>query len=475
MQGNILIIDDELVVCQSCEKIFLRAGHNVKYTTSGKQALIMLVEEEFDVVFTDLKMVDIGGMEILQTVKTKYPDTVVVVITGYATIASAVETMRYGAFDYLPKPFTPAELLAVLNKALERRRVIKISKNEFKYADTSGFEGIIGKCPKMLEVYNLIDKVAQTDSTVLILGESGTGKDLTARAIHNRSRRKDYKFFAVDVSTLSSSLIESELFGYVKGAFTGANTDKQGVFEVADKGTIFLDEIGNLSLDIQARLLRVLQEKEFLPVGSTVVKKVDVRLIFATNKNLKKLVEENKFREDLYYRLNVFPIILPPLRERKEDIPELAKHFIRKYAEKFNRKEPIIDVDTMQMLQNYHWPGNVRELEHTMERLMILVEGEEITPIHISNILYKTETQRKFHIPKDIYELNSLKKQIRETSIHEIEKLFLLEALARNNWNISKAALDVSMQRPNFQALMKKYGIKKPGSKSSEEDVDTEE
>jgi two-component system NtrC family response regulator len=462
MNANILIVDDELVICQSCEKIFLRAGHKVTYTTSGKQALNLLEEQIFDVVFTDLKMADIGGMEVLQTVKQKFPDTIVVVITGYATVASAVETMRFGAFDYLPKPFTPGELLGVLNKALEKRNLIKVTNEEFNYTEVSGFEGIIGRSPGIVSVYNLIRKVAPTESTVLILGESGTGKDLTAKAIHNRSKRKNNDFFAIDVSTLSSNLIESELFGHVKGAYTGAVSDKQGVFEVADKGTIFLDEIGNLPLEIQARLLRVLQEKEFLPVGSTTIKKVDVRLIFATNKNLRFLSEEGKFREDLYYRINVFPIKLPSLRDRKEDIPELVMHFLKKYCKKIDRKVPSIEIEAMEMLQNYHWPGNIRELEHIIERLTIIVEDTEIKAVHISTVLFKTETFINSVLPKNIYDLNNFKKRIRETSIQEIEKLFVTEALLRNDWNISKASLDVSMQRSNFQALMKKYGIKKP-------------
>ena len=462
MNANILIVDDELVICQSCEKIFLRAGHKVTYTTSGKQALNLLEEQIFDVVFTDLKMADIGGMEVLQTVKQKFPDTIVVVITGYATVASAVETMRFGAFDYLPKPFTPGELLGVLNKALEKRNLIKVTNEEFNYTEVSGFEGIIGRSPGIVSVYNLIRKVAPTESTVLILGESGTGKDLTAKAIHNRSKRKNNDFFAIDVSTLSSNLIESELFGHVKGAYTGAVSDKQGVFEVADKGTIYLDEIGNLPLEIQARLLRVLQEKEFLPVGSTTIKKVDVRLIFATNKNLRLLSEEGKFREDLYYRINVFPIKHPSLRDMKEDIPELVMHFLKKYCKKIDRKVPSIEIEAMEMLQNYHWPGNIRELEHIIERLTIIVEDTEIKAVHISTVLFKTETFINSVLPKNIYDLNNFKKRIRETSIQEIEKLFVTEALLRNDWNISKASLDVSMQRSNFQALMKKYGIKKP-------------
>jgi DNA-binding NtrC family response regulator len=461
MKANILIVDDEIVICKSCEKIFKRAGHNITYTISGKEALHILENNTFDVVFTDLKMIDVGGMEVLRTIKQKYPDTIVVIITGYATVASAVETMRYGAFDYLPKPFTPAEITAVLDKALEKRKLIDITSKKFKYSTESGFEGIIGRSPKMSDVYSLIDKVAQTDSTVLIIGESGTGKDLTAKAIHNRSRRKYEKFFAIDVSTLSSTILESELFGHVKGSFTGAYANKEGVFEAANKGTIFLDEIGNLPVETQARLLRILQEKEFIPVGSTVVRKVDVRLIFATNQDLKQLVLEGRFREDLFYRLNVFPLKLPPLRERREDIPELVMFFLKKYCEKMEREIPNVQIESMEMLVNYHWPGNVRELEHAVERLTILVEGNEILPSHVSSALFKTEVNISSSVPKNIYELNSLKKQIRDSSIQEIEKMFIIEALRRNDWNISQASREVNMQRSNFQALMRKYEIKK--------------
>lgn len=461
MKASILIVDDEVVICRSCEKIFKRAGHDVTFTTSGKEALKILEAQTFDVVFTDLKMMDIGGMEVLRTIKQKFPDTIVVIITGYATVASAVETMRYGAFDYLPKPFTPAEIIAVLNKALEKREIIKVTSTKFNYTPEAGFEGIIGRSRRMCEVYNLIERVAQTDSTVLIIGESGTGKDMTAKAIHNKSKRKDKNFFAIDVSTLSSTILESELFGHVKGSFTGAYSNKEGVFEAADEGTIFLDEIGNLPIETQARLLRVLQNKEFIPVGSTTVKKVDVRLIFATNQDLKQLVLDGKFREDLFYRLNVFPIKLPPLRERHEDIPELIMFFLKKYCNKIGKEIPSIQIEAMELLVNYHWPGNVRELEHAVERLTILVDSNEIKPAHISSALFRAEINAASSIPKSIDELNSLKKQIRESSIQEVEKMFIIEALRRNDWNISKAARDVSMQRSNFQALMKKYEVKK--------------
>jgi DNA-binding NtrC family response regulator len=461
MKSHILIVDDELVICRSCEKVFRRAGHTTAIATSGREALRELDSTRFDVVFTDLKMMDMGGLEVLQAVREKYPTTVVVVITGYATIASAVETMRSGAFDFLPKPFTAGELLAVLNRALEKRKLLRMSEPDYEYTEETDFEGLIGKSPAMMEVFRLIGKVGPTDSTVLIIGESGTGKDLTAKAIHQRSKRKKAMFFAIDISTLSSTLLESELFGHVKGAFTGATSDKPGVFEAANHGTIFLDEIGNLPLETQSRLLRVLQEKEFLPVGSTSVTQVDLRMIFATNQNLKELVNAGKFREDLYYRLNVFPLRLPPLRERREDIPELALHFLRKYCTSADRAIPRVRAEAMELLTSYHWPGNVRELEHAVERLTILVEGDEIEPLHVSAALYRTDSSLRSMVPKTGDELKDLKKRIRESSVQEIEKIFLEEALMRNDWNISRAARDVNMQRSNFQALMRKYGMKK--------------
>jgi DNA-binding NtrC family response regulator len=462
MKAHILIVDDEPVICRSCEKVFRRAGHTAALAGSGRQALALLASEAFDVVFTDLKMMDMGGLEVLQAVREKYPTTVVVVITGYATIASAVETMRSGAFDFLPKPFTAGELLAVLHRALEKRKLFLMASPDYRFDEEAGFEGMIGKSPAMKEVFRLIQRVGPTDSTVLIVGESGTGKDLTAKAIHRWSRRKEGNFFAVDISSLSSTLLESELFGHVKGAFTGATADVPGVFAAADNGTIFLDEIANLPLETQSRLLRVLQEQEFMPVGSTKVTKVDLRMIFATNRDLKELVHGGKFREDLYYRLNVFPLRLPPLRERREDIPELVLHFLHKHSASVGRPLPRVRAEAMESLMNYSWPGNVRELEHTVQRLAILVEQDEIDAAHISAVLYRTDSALRTIVPKTGDELKTLKQKIRESSVQEVEKVFLEEALMRNGWNISRAAREVHMQRSNFQALMRKYGLKKP-------------
>ena len=462
MTGRILVVDDEIVICRSCEKVFRRAGHEVVTATSGRQALQILEAEEFDVVFTDLKMMDIGGLEVLQTVRQRYSSTVVVVITGFASVASAVETMRCGAFDYLPKPFTAGELMAVLDRALSRRRLARISSNPNDAISAGGFHGLVGGSQRMQDVFALVRKVAPTDSTVLIVGESGTGKDLTAKAIHEESQRRARRFFAIDISSLSSTLLESELFGHVRGAFTGATTDKPGLFDVADGGTIFLDEIGNLLPETQSRLLRVLQEKEFLPVGSTTIRRVDVRLIFATNKNLKRLVADGSFREDLYYRLNVFPLRLPPLRERPEDVPDLAIHFLDKFCRANERTLPSIEPEALNVLTGYQWPGNVRELEHVMERLVILVEGPTIEPVHVSAALFHSEPAVRSVLPRTSEELKKLKRQIRESSVREIEKLFIEESLKRNDWNVSRAARDAEMQRSNFQSIMKKHGIKRP-------------
>jgi DNA-binding NtrC family response regulator len=462
MAARILVVDDELVICRSCEKVFRKAGHDVSTALSGRQALDLLTRESFDVVFTDLKMMDVGGMEVLKAVKEHYPETIVVVITGYATIASAVETMRSGAFDYLPKPFTAAELMAVLERALERRHLSHVTNDEEDRPPHPAFPGLAGHSDKMHEVAALVRRVAPTDCTVLIVGESGTGKDLTAKEIHNHSKRRAERFVAIDIATLPSSLLESELFGHVKGAFTGAIADTPGVFARAEKGTIFLDEIGNLPLETQSRLLRVLQEKEYLPVGGTAVRKADVRLIFATNKNLKELVQSGLFREDLYYRLNVFPIKLPPLRERTEDIPDLVMHFLKKYSLANGRTPPGVDASALEAMMAHSWPGNVRELEHAVERLVILVDEDTILPTHVASALYGPAMQNMTTAPRTNEDLKERKRHIREVSVQEMEKLFVAEALSRNDWNVSRAARDVNMQRSNFQALMKKYRIRRP-------------
>jgi DNA-binding NtrC family response regulator len=455
---KILVIDDDLTVCKSCQKIIQKAGYDVAYCLSGHEALRMMQDTPYDIVFTDLKMAEMGGMEVLRFIKTKDPDIVVVIITGYATVASAVETMKIGAFDYLPKPFTPTEFRAVLNKAIEEREAITTNRKLAAHpAITAGFQEIIAESQKMESIFNMIKKVAPTDSNVLIVGESGTGKELIARAIHKLSKRKERKFFAVDCAALSGTLLESELFGHVKGAFTGAVNNKPGVFEVADNGTIFLDEICNINTEVQGKLLRFLQEREFLPVGATQTKSVDVRLVFATNKDLKTMVSEGTLREDFYYRIFVYPISVPPLRDRKSDIPLLAYHFLKQYSKDFGRSVQSISRDTMAALCQYDWPGNVRQLENVIQAAIIASDTDVLAYKDLPE--FSDPQQVPYFPPKTNVELKKLKKELRLKTVEKVERDFLIHALERNAWNVTRAAKNVGMQRTNFQGLMKKHGI----------------
>jgi DNA-binding NtrC family response regulator len=457
-----LVVDDELTVCKSCEKILVREGFAVRTALSARQALLILEREPFDVVFTDLKMAEMGGMELLEILRQRFPDVVPVVITGYATIASVVEVMKLGAFDYLPKPFTHGEMTEVARKAWEKRKRLLDSRAMAQGQPPRSVAGLVGISPAMQNVYDLIHKVAPTQSTVLIIGETGTGKDLVAKAIHALSPRAEERFFAVDCGTLSVNLLESELFGHVKGAFTGAVAMKPGIFEAADRGTVFLDEICNVGLEIQSKLLRFIQEREFLPVGGTDEKTVDVRLIFATNRDLQKMVAEGLFREDLYYRLCVFPILLPTLRERRTDIPLLAQFLLAKVRERSGRNVTSISDGAMTLLEQYYWPGNVRQLESVLERAVISCEDGVIEPRHFPGVVTRPWLVDEAAIPKTNREFVLLKKKLREQTIAEVEKEFILHALERNKWNVSRAALEVGIQRQNLQALIRKHGIKPP-------------
>ncbi len=457
---KVLVVDDEPAICRSCEKILAREGYQVKVAYSGKQAISILEQEPFDLLFTDLKMAEMGGMELLEKLRSQFPDLVPVVITGYATIASAVETMKMGAFDYLPKPFTPEEMSAVAKKAWEKRQSLIETRAMAQGETIPSFCGIVGKSPKIQEIFRMIRKVAPTSSTVLIVGETGTGKELVARAIHASSPRKDRRFCAVDCGTLSVELLESELFGHVKGAFTGAIANKQGIFEAADEGTVFLDEICNINLEIQGKLLRFIQEREFMPVGGTETKRVDIRLVFATNRDLEKMVAEGAFREDLYYRLYVYPIQLPSLRERREDIPVLAYHLLAKMQAHSGKKIAAISDAALEMLRRYDWPGNIRQLESTIERAVISCDGSIIEPHHLPMAVTRAGFPEPYPVPQNNREFLSLKKKLREQAIGELEREFILEALQRNDWNVTKAAMEVDIQRPNFQALMRKHSIR---------------
>ncbi len=457
---RILVIDDELSICQNCIKILSKIECEVEYALNGYDALGMMEAEPFEVIITDLKMSSLGGMEVLSRVKTAYPDTMVIVITGYASVSSAVEVMKMGAFDYLPKPFTPEELRGVVRQAVAERD-IQLQNRRFKQQQgdlRAVSHQLIGDSPKIEKVIEMVRKVAPTDSTVLISGESGTGKELIARAIHANSKRRDKSFFAVDCGTISAALLESELFGHTKGAFTGAHRDKPGIFEVANGGTVFLDEIGNITVEVQAKLLRFLEGREFLPLGSTTTQAVDVRLILATNQDLKEMVSEGSFREDFYYRIFVYPIAVPPLRERKEDILPIAYHFLEQFNRSLGKNIKGFDSNAVNKLTQYDWPGNVRQLRNAVERAIILCDKELIS---LKELPFTDEVEQLIErIPSTNEELKRIKKEIRQRAAGEVEKNFIINALALNNWNVTQAAKKVGLQRPNFQNLMKKHGIR---------------
>ena len=454
--SSILIVDDEEIVRESCIKILSsERSYRLLSVASAEEALSVFEEEEIDLIITDLKLPDMDGIELLKVVRERDPNIEVIMITGYGTVDTAVQAMKLGAYDYIEKPFRPDELLALAMRALEKKRLREENLQLRRQLPVQYIRNIIGQSKEMERVFELISSVAPTSSTVLITGESGTGKELVARAIHYNSPRRDGPFVVVDCGTLPDELIESELFGHRRGAFTGAVEDKKGLIEEADGGTLFLDEIGNLPLPLQTRLLRVLQEKEFRPLGGKRSKRIDVRFIAATNRDLKEMVREGSFREDLYYRLNIFPIRMPPLRERRDDIPLLAYHFLKRYSQELGKEVSGITAEAMKILIDYEWPGNVRELENTIQRAILITKGNTIRADDLGFI----EPSRQVHIPRTFEELKTLKRELRERSVEEVEREFVLEALRRNEWNVSRAARDVGMLRPNFHALMKKYSI----------------
>jgi len=461
MSARILIADDEEIVIRSCLRILDGDDFQVEAVQDGREALRKIEENPYDVMILDIMMPNMDGLEVLRRVKETHPNMDVIMITGLSQIDTAVQAMKLGAFDYISKPFEPDELKLVVQRALERRRLLQENLTlKSELSSKYRFENIIGLSPQMQAVYRLIAQCAPTSSTVLITGESGTGKELIARAIHYNSLRKDKPFVAVDCNALSENLLESELFGHVKGAFTSAVVNKKGMFEVAGSGTLFLDEIGNISMSIQAKLLRVLQEREFRAVGDTRTLIANFRLVTATNKDLKAMVAAGTFRDDLYYRINIFPIHAPALRERKGDIPALAYHFLKVFSAELGKKITDISEGALSTLVNYGWPGNVRELENVMHRAAILTSDNVIRHAHLVNIVDSSQPQADLAVPRTGDELKRVKKAAREKSVEEIEKQFVLEALKRNEWNVTKSAEETGMQRPNFQALMKKYTIR---------------
>src|SRR5476649_1703302 len=464
MSARILIADDEDIVIKSCLRILEGDEFQVEAVQDGREALRKIEENPYDVLILDIMMPNMDGLEVLRRVKETHPNVDVIMITGLSQIDTAVQAMKLGAFDYISKPFEPDELKLVVQRALERRRLLQENLTlKSELSSKYRFENIIGLSPQMQAVYRLIAQCAPTSSTVLITGESGTGKELIARAIHYNSLRKDKPFVAVDCNSLSENLLESEMFGHVKGSFTGAVVNKKGMFEVADSGTLFLDEIGNISLATQAKLLRVIQEREFKAVGDTRTQSANFRLLTATNKDLKSMVADGTFREDLFYRINIFPILIPPLRERRDDIPHLAFHFLNVFSEELGKKVTEFSEGAMSALVHHDWPGNVRELENTVHRAVILATDKVVRQAHLANII-DTLPRLELDVPRTSDELKRIKKVAREKSVENIEKLFVLEALKRNDWNVTKSAEATGMQRANFQALMKKHDIRIRGS-----------
>jgi DNA-binding NtrC family response regulator len=460
MKARILIVDDEDIVLRSCARILAGDSYEVETVLDPWDALRRIDDNGYDVVVLDIMMPHIDGLQVLQHVKERHPEVDVIMMTGLSQIQTAVKAMKLGAFDYLPKPFDPDELKMVVDRALERQRLLRENRALKSQAGAKyRFENMIGASAQMQGVYRLIAQCAPTQCTVLVTGESGTGKEMVARAIHYNSLRKDQPFVAVDCNTLSENLLESELFGHVKGAFTGAVAAKRGMFEVANHGTLFLDELGNIPLSTQAKLLRVLQEHEYKAVGDTRTHSTDVRLVAATNADLKAMVADGSFREDLYYRVNVFPIEVPPLRERRDDIPALAFHFLKTFSEELGRPVSKISDGAMSLLVNHAWPGNVRELANVIQRAVILAEDGMVRQAHLAGVLEHAPLS-ELEVPRTGEELKRIKKIAREKSVEDIEKLFVQETLKRNVWNVTRSAESAGMQRANFQALMKKYNIR---------------
>jgi DNA-binding NtrC family response regulator len=383
IRGSILLVDDEEKILKALGRALRAAGHEVIETTSPRDAQRLLAERPFDVMLVDNVMPQLSGLDLIREYVGSTPEgerPQILMMTAHATVESAIEAMKLGALDYLQKPFEIDELLVVVTRAIDHQRL----RTEYRYLRSERDEqfdhyGIVGRSRVMEEIIQRAERVAETKSTVLITGETGTGKELVARAIHNRSAQRDMPLIRVNCAAIPESLLESELFGHVRGAFTGAATTKKGKFALADGGTIFLDEIGTMSPALQSKLLRVLQEREFEPLGSERTEKIDVRVIAATNRDLRQMVAEGKFQEDLFYRLNVIPIELPPLRERRDDIPPLVDHFLKKHAQRTGRRIDRIDDGVLAQLQQYDWPGNVRELENVIERAVVLSTGPVIT------------------------------------------------------------------------------------------------
>jgi DNA-binding NtrC family response regulator len=453
--GSILVIDDEEIMREILETLLAREGYAVKVAASGEEGLELARTATFDAAIVDVMMPGMDGLMVLAELKKLDDELPVLMVTAFASVETAIAAMKRGAFDYITKPFKNDEVLVVVRNAVERRRLVaeNTALRQNLQAQYQKFAGIIGRSGRMKQVFDLIIQAAPSRSTILITGESGTGKELVARAIHSNSARSDRSFVTVNSGNLPPDLLESTLFGHVKGAFTGAINPKKGLFDVADKGSIFFDEIGNIPAETQAKLLRVMQEREFMRLGGTDLIKVDVRIVAATNVHLRDMVEEGRFREDLYYRLHVINIFLPPLRERKEDIPLLAQHFLDKYREENRKREIELGADALDLLMDYDWPGNVRELENVIERAVVLSNGNRIGADLIPDYVRSAPT---FHIPRFVVPPEGISfKDV----ITDVEKR-LIESTLEAAGGVQKRAAELLKIKPTtLNEMIKRYEI----------------
>ncbi len=475
MKQRIHVVDDEPVIQDVLERLLKSEGFEVEISSTEEEALRKQEENEFHLVLLDLMIPGSDGEKILKEILKKDPNQIVIIMTAYASIESAISTLKLGAYDYIQKPFKNEELLHIIKEGLEKRRLreenLRLKEALYKKYH---FQNIIGKSPAIQKVFDLIKLVAPTKSTILIQGESGTGKELVARAIHQLSPRSKFNFVPVNSGSMPPDLLESNLFGHVKGSFTGAISDKKGLFEIANKGTIFFDEIGTLNQETQAKILRVIQEKEFMRLGGTEVIKVDVRIIAATNIDLKKAVRLRTFREDLFYRLNVIKIDLPPLRERKEDIPLLVDHFIKKYSEENQKTIEGIEQDASEVLMKYWWPGNVRELEHCIERAVVLTNSKTIRVKDLPESIVNPNPLEQLKLDSvdfpysqgtDIFSQISSGFQLKENlnnfkdSVENYKRELLIRALKEANGVKRKAAQILGLKASTFCEMLKKYKI----------------
>jgi len=462
-EEQILIVDDDSLIRKSLYESLKLEGYEVATAADGVEAEEKLNTTPYQVVIADVKMPNMDGVELLRRIKKNHPETAVILITGFGSIETAVEVMRLGAADYVTKPIIDEEIKLTIHKVMEHQRLKE--ENRYLKKELIGryrFHNLIGQDHRMQEIYTMIETIADTGATVLIRGESGTGKRLIAHAIHfNDTGRRDYPFIELSCGALPDNLLESELFGHVKGSFTGAIKDRTGRFKLADKGTIFLDDIGTITPGLQVKLLRVLQNQEFEPVGGTKTYKVDVRVIAATNRNLEEAIEEGSFRQDLYYRLDVVSIFIPPLRERIGDVPILANHFLEKHKRKDGNKEiKSISEEALKLMFKYDWPGNVRELENAIERAVILAKKPLITPADLPRPLRKFFAQERARVKPAS---GPLKK-----SLEVPEKGIILDVLKQVNWNRKKAAALLNINRTTLYNKMKRFGLakkKRPGTK----------